>query len=632
MPAPTESLDRTRALVELGLQACTAYGRPDLGHRLSLLRRRLADPGIHVVVTGEFKQGKSSLVNALVGAPCCPVDDDLATAVATYLRHGEHPSACLVYDGDPPRREPIAARSLRRHVVEPHRASDAASSTNPTAARTADHLIGVEVRLPRALLAGGLVLVDTPGLGGLASSHAAITLTAAATADALLFVTDASRELTAAEVAFLRAARDLCPAVLCVLTKIDLYPQWRTIRDLDQAHLATALPGVELVAVSSTLRHLAARGADRALNEESGFPPLVRFVAEQVTGDARHRQATLAAAEVISVCRQLEVPFDSERAVLVDPARSRSIIDDLAATRRQVDELRGAASRWNQTLSDGIADLTADVDHDLRRRIRLTVEAADEAIEAADPLDAWPTLEAWLESRTAHELVANYTLLKTRALALSDHVGQHFRDGSSPLTGLGVYDPTGVLNRQSLTHEVALERMTAGTQTMVALRSSYTGMLMFTVLGSLLHLSLGPLGVGVGLVMGQRGLKEEKKRRLEHRRALARQAVRRYCDDVQFVIGKDSRDTLRRIQRQLRDHYATRADELSRSSGTALRAATEAAEAGQSERTRRLRDVDAELDRLRRLRTMAEAIATPPSAALTDVEDQEPGGSTRAAG
>src|SRR5919107_5986632 len=74
------------AVVDLGLRACEAYDRPDAAARLTAARRALADPVLHVVVAGEFKQGKSSLVNALVGAAVCPVDDDVATALPTYVR------------------------------------------------------------------------------------------------------------------------------------------------------------------------------------------------------------------------------------------------------------------------------------------------------------------------------------------------------------------------------------------------------------------------------------------------------------------------------------------------------------------------------------------------------------------
>ena len=46
-------------------------------------------------------------------------------------------------------------------------------------------------------------------------------------ADAVVFVTDASQELTRSELDFVRQARDLCRTVVCVLTKTDFYPAWR---------------------------------------------------------------------------------------------------------------------------------------------------------------------------------------------------------------------------------------------------------------------------------------------------------------------------------------------------------------------------------------------------------------------
>ncbi|MEV0713518.1 dynamin family protein [Asanoa sp. NPDC050611] len=98
------------ALVDLGIKACTAYGREDLAARLGRIGAGLADPAVHIVVAGEFKQGKSSLINALLGTAVCPVDDDVATAVPTFVRHGDEKTATLVYDGNPPRREQVGPR------------------------------------------------------------------------------------------------------------------------------------------------------------------------------------------------------------------------------------------------------------------------------------------------------------------------------------------------------------------------------------------------------------------------------------------------------------------------------------------------------------------------------------------
>jgi len=77
---------------------------------------------------------------------------------------------------------------------------------------------------------------------------------------------------------------------------------------------------------------------------------------------------------------------------------------------------------------------------------------------------------------------------------------------------------------------------------------------------------------------------------------------------VSFVMGKDSRDTLRRIQRQLRDHYSGLAEELNRSNSEALTAATEAAKRTQADRDKRVKDIAAEVSRLQQLRNLAEAV------------------------
>ena len=98
--------------------------------------------------------------------------------------------------------------------------------------------------------------------------------------------------------------------------------------------------------------------------------------------------------------------------------------------------------------------------------------------------------------------------------------------------------------------------------------------------------------------------------RSEHEAKDPMATLRRYCDDVQFQVGKDSRDTLRRIQRQLRDHYSTRADELHRSTTEALKAASDAATIGEAERKRRKLDIEAELKRIGVLRERASSLAT----------------------
>ena len=82
-------------LVEQGIDLASAAERPDLCQRLEHTRQRLLDQSTRVIVVGEFKQGKSQLINALVNAPVCPVDTDIATSVPTVVRHGSVPAATI---------------------------------------------------------------------------------------------------------------------------------------------------------------------------------------------------------------------------------------------------------------------------------------------------------------------------------------------------------------------------------------------------------------------------------------------------------------------------------------------------------------------------------------------------------
>jgi hypothetical protein len=427
-------------------------------------------------------------------------------------------------------------------------------------------------------------------------------------ADAVIFVTGAAQELTQSEVDFLRRARSLCPTVACVITKTDFYPGWRRIRELNEQHLATHCP-VPLMSVSSPLRSRAVKANDTALNAESGFTHLVKFLTDQIGSSAVDRLAADAAAEVIALCDQLDAHFQAERTALADPEAAGRVVRELTGVKARAESLKSAAAKWNQTLNDGITDLTSDVDHDLRARVRTVIAEADGSIEDADPADTWAEMEPWLQSRMANELLANYELLRHRASELSERVGNHFHEASNALVSRpAVHNPTPLASIADFQHKIDLQRMRVTKQAMVALKNAYGGALMFIILGSLIGVSLGPVGIGIGLVMGHRGLREEKKRQVQRRRAEARNAVRRYCDEVIFVASKDSRDTLRRVQRQLRDHYSGLAEELNRSNAQALASAAEAAKRSESERGRRLKDVDAELARVRQLRERALAV------------------------
>lgn len=639
--ARTPALREALTVLEMGARAATAYERPDLAARLTRTHERVLDPSVHVFVVGEYKQGKSSLINALLDTEVCPVDDDLATAVPTAVRYAEHECAAVVRrpvaggtgegaDGDlaaeppapAPVRVPISLDRLAGHITEAS-ASDGADDSAHVAepgggdrgaaaghrdAAPADRPAhAVEIGLPRALLAAGLVIVDTPGVGGLGSPQAATTLGALSMADALIMVSDAGQELTAPELEFLQAARRMCPTVLCVLTKVDFHPHWRAIRDLNAGHLARHGVEAQILCTAAPLRVLATRTGDRALDDESGFAALEARLRDGIVADAERRAVRTASAAVADAAEQLAAPFEREREALT-AIDGRQAVAHLSELQARATRLGSSVARWQQTLADGIADLTADLDHDLRARLRVAAKEADDAVDAADPADMWDEFEPWLRRRVSQDVVATYAVLHRRARQLAATVGEHFEEAGR---GVGVrpevFDPSRLVGEVEADTDIDTSTMGRGEAIMTGVRGGYMGVLMFGMLGSMLAgLSmLNPATAVIGIAMGRKSLRQEKDRRLAQRRNSAKVAHRKYADEVGFVVMKDARDTLRRVQRQLRDHYAARAEELQRTTNEALAAARQAATSDVSTRQRRLRDVEAELERIDGLRRTA---------------------------
>jgi Dynamin family len=585
-------------LVDLALKATTAYDRPDLGGRLLQTRRRLVDPDVRVLIVGEFKQGKSQLVNALVNAPVCPVDDDIATAVPTVVKHAETTTAALVREsGDdrPPERMEVPATRLAEYV------SEAGNPGNKAM------LSYAEVGLPRKLLAGGLVLVDTPGVGGLGSAHGAATMSALPSADAVLLVSDAAQEYTGPELEFLQAAMKLCPNVACVLTKTDLYPHWRRIMELDRGHLGNAGIHAEMFPVSSMLRLHAAKTQDAALMDESGFRQLVDFLLNKVVAQSDDLDRRSTSHDVLSVSEQLSAGMKAELEVQQDPERMESLVGELSRAKAHADELKQRSSRWQITLNDGVADLQSDIDYDLRDRLRTITREAEQLIDDADPSEIWEQFAEWFHQQVSSAASANFVWAAERARWLAGQVAEHFAAGADIAMPELRFDDQGMAGKVNPLMQPEVEKFGVGQKLLTGVRGGYSGVLMFGMLGALMGLPIFA-GAPAGLALGIKTVRDESKRQLMKRRADAKQAVRRHIDEVTFQVGKDSRDMLRRSQRQLRDHFSAIAEELSTSLAASVLAAQNAVKTTSSERERRIRDLKAELERIDGLATRARAL------------------------
>ena len=597
------SVPEAIALVEVASKATTAYQRPDLTARLGRTTERLRDPAVRVLVVGEFKQGKSQLVNSLVSAPVCPVDDDVATSVVTMVRHADTPSVALVRVGDgngTPERTEVPLAELAAYV------SEAGNPGNRSGLRHAD------VGIPRALLAGGLVLVDTPGVGGLGSAHGAATTAALAAADAVVMVSAAAQEYTRPELDFLAAAVRMCPNVACVLTKTDLYPHWRRIAELDRGHLAAAGITADLIPVSSAVRQVALRTKSKPLNEESGFPALIRYLREEVLARADQLDRRSTAHDVLDVCRQLTTTLQAELAAQESPERAAALLAELERAQAAATRLKDRTARWQITLNDGVADLVADVEHDLRDRLRRISREGEELVDAADPAQVWDQFAGWVHQEVCVAASASFVRSTERARGLALRVAQMFaEDGAIALPEL-VEVPRSHTPRVSAMQKPEISTQGVGERALAGLRGGYMGGLMLFMPLSLIPgvAVVAPFAaIGGALVLGRKQVRDERDRALQRRRNEAKGVMRRHVDEVQFQVGKDSRDMLRNTQRTLRDHFTALAEQMHTSVTASVAAAQKAVRSSEAERAARVGDLKAELARVEHLAGRARALA-----------------------
>jgi replication fork clamp-binding protein CrfC len=583
-----ELIDHTTKIAE-------AQDRGDLAERMAKAKERISDPQIRVVIAGQLKQGKSQLLNSLLNVPVSRVGDDETTVLATMVSYSEQAAAKLIVAGadgaEPDAIEiPITdiKTDLRRHPAAGGR-----------------QVLRVAVTANSPLLKGGLVFVDTPGVGGHGQPHLSATLGLLPDADAMLMVTDTSQEFTEPEMTFIRQAFEICPVATIVATKIDLYPHWREIVDANKAHLQLANLSIPMVPASSLLRTHAIQLNDKELNEESNFPAIVKFLSEKVLSRENDRVRDQVLAEIRSAAEHLTLAADSELSALNDPDARDRLKAELERRKQEAQDALQQTALWQQVLNDGIADLTADVDHDLRGRFRAITQHTEHVIDTTDPTHHWAEIGAELENAIATAVGDNFVWAYQRAEVLAQEVARTFVEAGLEAVEMPQIDARemgasfGELKSLS---KLEAKPIKAGHKVVTGMRGSYGGVLMFGMLTSFAGLGMfNPLSLGAGLLLGRKTYKDDMENRMMRVRGEAKMNMRRFVDDVSFVVNKESRDRLKGIQRQLRDHYRGIANQTTRSLNESLQATVASAQLEENDRNTRMRELERQLNILKQV-------------------------------
>jgi len=592
-----ELIDHTSKIAE-------ANDRADLVERLARAKDRITDPQIRVVVAGQLKQGKSQLLNSLLNVPVARVGDDESTVLPTVVSYGENAAAKLIVarpDGEEPDAIEIPMADIKTDL---RRAPQAGGR----------EVLRVEVTAASPLLKNGLAFVDTPGVGGHGQPHLSATLGLLPDADAVLMCSDTSQEFTEPEMTFMRQAFEICPVATIVATKTDLYPHWRQIVEANKAHLQRAAVSIPMIPASSLLRSHAISLNDKELNQESNFPAIVRFLTDDVLSQSNDRIRDHVAAEIRSAAEHLTMKVNTELSAMNDPDTRDRLKEDLEQRKEEAQEALQQTALWQQVLNDGIADLTADVDHDLRGRFRIIGQHIEKVIDDCDPTQHWAEIGAELEDAIATAVGDNFVWAYQRAQALAEEVSRTFTEAGLEAIKMPQIDAREMgasLGEIKSLANLEAKPMGKGRKATMGMQGSYGGVLMFGMMTSFAGLGMfNPLSIGAGLLMGRTAYKENMDNRMMRVRNEAKMNTRRFIDDVSFVVNKESRDRLKGVQRQLRDHYRGIANQTTRSLNESLQATLAAAKLEENERNTRTKELERQLNILKQVTDHAVKLAT----------------------
>lgn len=544
--------DAAAAVADDAATVARAIGRDDLASRLGWASARARRTARVACVVGEVNQGKSSLVNALVGRTICPVDDDVTTAVVTVLHHADELQVVAHRPGAAA--EEVAVGRLADLLTE---------RGNP---ENTLGLARIDVGFPNTLLATGLTIVDTPGAGGAGAGSAAAVLGFLPFADALLFVRDIARPLGAPELELLRRAQDRDVAVVVCLTKADLHARRAQAADAARRQLHEADIHASVVTVSSALREQALRRADHELDVASGFPKLIEILDWEVRHDAAVRATDRLVRETQTVLGQLDAIARAEMDVLVDTKAIAGLAGELDRASVCLDRLSGPDGRWVRSLADGIGDVAALTGGALRVRLNAVRRAADDRIQAGTTTADWLEAMRQAQDDVAEVVADTLAMLDGRVAGLA--AGLSHLVGEAMLTLEAV--PAGRIDvRPALRLDPPVAARARDLHSALPFLGGSGGVLTLGTLSLLLPaatsavLADGPVVIGTGLLMGRRRAAERERVSGEQREA-AREALRQLVDDVQLQLGAHVVEVLRSVHQSLARQISARIDELAR--------------------------------------------------------------------
>lgn len=372
---PPGARDRHRAVLARALDDAAQVRGVD-AETLRWLSQKIQEETFNLVVAGQFKRGKSSVINALLGDHLLPVGVVPLTSVVTVIRSGSCVRARVeLLNG---RREDLALESLADYVTE---------RGNP---KNAKGVRQVTIEHPSPWLAEGLQLIDTPGIGSVYEHNTDVTQHYLPQADAVLLVGSVDQPVSLAELEFLKSIRLYADRSFYLLNKTD----YLNTGELSEAlafsrHAVRDALGVEVPLFPVSARAaLESKLAQGAASEGSGFPEFERALRHFMTDEKQAVWTHSVVSALLRILAHARFALQLEARVLATPLAQ--IQDKVAAFEAKRRELESALSEYQVLMNAGA-----------RALVKEQIEPALEAFKKSEQARVGALVEDWVAQARA---------------------------------------------------------------------------------------------------------------------------------------------------------------------------------------------------------------------------------------
>lgn len=338
-----------------------------------------------VLFCGEFKRGKSSLVNAIIGTELCPTDIGVATSVITTIKYGAVKKAVRYYGNLLENADSLKFEEIEWDDIEKYTMGDVLKI---------DNTILVELSYPSTFLKNGITIIDTPGIGGLDPRHAILTNMALPKADVIVFVTDAGEPLTQSELEFYEDKILSCgKGNIALVNKSDILTKETLFTHVNNTKLQLAkLGSPEVIPVSAKCWKLYLKSEDDEFLLSSNKDAVLAGITSEVEIFRRNqykKYRDIVVAELGDVLTSISLEIQQLKK---DSCDKLNVIEDLQKQQAALSRFRGELNNPTSQIRLQINSIFEDARNEVQNLIShdgtlLTSTEFDALLESEHGLD-----------------------------------------------------------------------------------------------------------------------------------------------------------------------------------------------------------------------------------------------------